>query len=235
MKAVEIKAKSVEEAIYQALDQLGVSQDEVKVTVLSEGKAGILGLGAEEARVRVELLAPTPGEEDNAAEVTADADKAGDDIEAAEAAREVLETLLSRMGVPASVTIGAQPAEEAEVTPIVFNIAGDDLGILIGRRGETLACLQYMVRLIMAQQRKAWLPIFIDVGGYKERRYEALRSLASRIAEQVKLKRAPFPLEPMPAYERRIVHLALADSPDVTTESVGVGEVRKVVILPKDD
>jgi spoIIIJ-associated protein len=183
----------------------------------------------------VELLEPTPEDENNAAEVAAEVAEAGDTVEAAEAAREVLETLLDKMGVPASVTIGAQLDEDAEITPIVFNIAGDDLGILIGRRGETLACLQYMVRLIMAQQRKAWLPVFIDVGGYKERRYEALRGLALRIADQVKLKKSPFPLEPMPAYERRIVHLALADDPDVTTESIGVGDFRKVVILPSDD
>ena len=192
----------------------------MEVTVLSEGKAGILGLGAEEARIRVRPLVPMP-------------EKMND---TAEAAKGVLETLLSKMGVPAEVIPCTLPPEEGEIgmtTDITFDIKGDDLGILIGRRGETLACLQYMVRLIMAQRRKVWLPIFIDVDGYRERRYEALRGLALRMAEQVKAKQTPFTLEPMPAYERRIIHLTLADDPDVTTESTGMGEARKVVILPK--
>lgn len=221
MEEVEISSKSVEAAIHQALEQLGVSRDEVEVTVLSEGKNGILGMGAEEARVRVRPLVPIPEKESDIAE----------------AARRVLETLLSRMGVSASVVPCTQLPERGKIdtaASIAFDIKGDDLGILIGRRGETLSCLQYMVRLIMAHQRKAWLPVFIDVDGYKERRYKALRSLALRMAEQVKTKRAPFTLEPMPAYERRIIHLTLADHPDVTTESTGVGEARKVVILPKE-
>jgi len=193
----------------------------VEVTVLSEGKTGILGLGAEEARIRVRPMVPISEEESDMAGVT----------------KRVLETLLSRMGVPASVIPYAQPLVEGETgtTPIAFDIKGDDLGILIGRRGETLACLQYMVRLIMAHQRKAWLPIFIDVDGYKERRFGALRSLALRMAEQVKVERTPFTLEPMPAYERRIIHLTLADNPDVTTQSTGEGEARKVVISPKEE
>jgi len=114
-------------------------------------------------------------------------------------------------------------------------VRGEDLGILIGRRGQTLASLQYMVRLIVGHQAQAGLPIIVDIEGYKQRRYEALRELAWRIAEQVKVSKSPFSLEPMPAFERRIIHITLADSPDVTTESTGFGEVRKVVIKPKDD
>ena len=153
----------------------------------------------------------------------------------AEAAKTVLEALLTRMGVTASVVPQTSPFNEAEGTtaPTALNIKGDDLGILIGRRGQTLSCLQHIVRLIVAYQRKAWVPITIDVEGYKQRRYEALRALAQRIAEQVKVRGMPFTLEPMPAYERRIVHVTLADHPDVTTQSTGEGEARKVVILPK--
>ena len=221
MEEVEISAKSIEAAIQQALEQLGVSRDEVKVTILSEGKTGVLGMGAEEARIRVRLLVPASEEESDVAE----------------AAKKVLETLISAMGVVASVNPDVQPLVEGEsgdTVPIAFDIKGDDLGVLIGRRGQTLASLQYMVRLIMAQQRKVWLPISIDVDGYKQRRYTALRSLALRIAEQVEAKDAPFTLEPMPAYERRIIHLTLADHHDVTTESIGEGESRKVVILPRE-
>ncbi len=105
---------------------------------------------------------------------------------------------------------------------------------MIGRRGQTLSCLQHIVRLIVGHQTDAWLPITIDVAGYKQHRYEALQALAQRMAEQVKVRRAPFTLEPMPAYERRIIHLALAEHPDVTTQSIGEGEARQVVILPKE-
>jgi len=190
----------------------------VEVTVLSEGKTGgILGLGAEEAKIRVKPLVPTP---EQTSDVT-------------EAAKGVLEMLLDKMGVPASVIPSTPPPDISITTNIAFDIKGDDLGILIGRRGETLACLQYVVRLIIANQSKVWPSIFIDVDGYRERRYESLRSLALRMAEQVKVKRTPFTLEPMPAYERRIIHITLADNPDVTTESNGIGESRKVVILPK--
>jgi len=150
-------------------------------------------------------------------------------------AREVLETLLSRMGVSASVACQTEPpAGEGAGEVITLDVSGDDLGILIGRRGQTLSALQYVVRLILAHQTQARVPIVIDVEGYKQRRYEALQALAQRMAEQVKAKGRPFTLEPMLAYERRIIHLALADDPDVTTESVGEGETRKVVIMPRE-
>ena len=217
MDDLEISAKNVEAAIHQALEQLGVSRDEVEVSVLSEGKSGILGLGAEEAKIRVKPLVP--------------ARKQRGDV--AGTAQSVLEALLDKMGVPASVVPSTPSPDIGLNTNIAFDIQGDDLGILIGRRGETLTCLQYVVRLIMAHREKVWLPIFIDVDGYRERRYKALRSLALRMAEQVKVRRTPFTLEPMPAYERRIIHITLADNPDVTTESTGLGESRKVAILPK--
>ncbi len=203
------------------MEKLGVSREELDITVVEEGKSGILGLGAEEARIRVRSLVEMPKPE---SDIT-------------ERVKGVLEMLLSAMGIEASVVPSAEPlvgGKEGDTAPITFDIKGDDLGILIGRRGQTLSCLQYIVRLIVANQTKAWLPIVIDVGGYRQRRYEALQALAWRMAEQVKVERAPFTLEPMPAYDRRIVHLTLADHPDVTTQSVGEGEARKVVILPKE-
>ncbi len=219
MENLEISAKTVEEAIHKALEQLGVSREAVEITVISEGKSGILGMGSEEARVRVRSLVP--------------AEKPSD---IAETAKGVLETLLAVMGVIASIEPQAKPLAEVgegASAPIALDIKGDDLGILIGRRGQTLACLQYIVRLIVTHQTKTWVPIVIDVEGYRQRRYEALRALAWRMAEQVKVRQTPFTLEPMPAYERRIIHLTLADHADVTTESTGLGEARKVVILPK--
>jgi len=155
----------------------------------------------------------------------------------AETAKGVLEKLLALMGVAGSVVPQAQPFvdEEQEATAsAAFNIEGEDPGILIGRRGQTLACLQYIVRLMVGHQTETWVPIFIDVEGYKQRRYQGLQLLARHMAEQVQAKEAPFTLEPMSAYERRIVHLTLADHPDVITESIGQGEARRVVILPKE-
>ena len=158
------------------------------------------------------------------------------ETEIAEVARTILETLLDLMGVPASVNTvhGAMVESKVEEpSAITLNVEGDDLGILIGRRGQTLSCLQYLVRIIIGHQEKVWVPIVIDVEGYKQRRCNALQSLAWRIAEQVTQKREPFALEPMPAFDRRIIHLTLTDHPEVTTESNGEGEARRVVVVPK--
>jgi len=158
----------------------------------------------------------------------------GNRKDVSEVARDVLEKVLDLMGVSASVTsLGEFPGAEATGS-ITLNVEGDDLGILIGRRGQTLSCLQYMVRLIIGHQTETWLPIIIDVEGYKQRRCNALQDLALRMAEQVKQRQEPFTMEPMPAFDRRIIHLALADHPDVITESSGEGEARRLVIRPKE-
>lgn len=148
----------------------------------------------------------------------------------------VLAKLLELMDLPATVTVSDEFTvvdEDGNASSIGLNIEGEDLGILIGRRGQTMVSLQHIVRLIMAHTVQVRLPIVLDVEGYKQRRCEGLRALAVRLAEQVKTRKIPFTMEPMPAFERRVIHLALADNPDVMTESTGVGEARKVVISPK--
>jgi spoIIIJ-associated protein len=153
-----------------------------------------------------------------------------------EATKEVLEQLLSLMGLPAKVSPSDEftvTGENGEVASVGLNIEGEDLGIIIGRRGQTMVSLQQIVRLIMAHKMQVKVPIVLDVENYKQRRCEGLRILANRLAEQVKVRKTPFSMEPMPAFERRVIHLALADHPDVTTESTGFGESRKVVIIPK--
>jgi len=191
----------------------------VEVSVVSEGKSGILGFGSDEAVVRVTPLTART-DDDTTGEVTS-----------------IIEKLLALMGVEGSAVPQPQPvAEGEEVTrSISVNIEGEDLGILIGRRGQTLSCLQYIARLIVGHQFRSWIPIVIDVEGYKQRRYQALEAFARQMAEQVKEKEMSFTLEPMSAFERRIIHLALADHPDVITESIGQGESRRVVILPKEE
>ena len=152
-------------------------------------------------------------------------------------ARDILKELLNLMDIEASITVSAEFPVEGDSGMLSFdslNIEGEDLGILIGRRGQTLAALQYVIRLIVCHQTQEKLPIIIDVEGYKRRRYDSLREMALRLAGQVKLSKRPFTLEPMPAFERRIIHLTLANHPDVTTESTGFGEGRKVVIMTKN-
>jgi spoIIIJ-associated protein len=153
-----------------------------------------------------------------------------------EEAKNVLEILLRLMDIEASVTPSDEftvDDENGNVSSVGLNIEGEDLGILIGRRGQTMASLQYIVRIIVAHKMQVRAPIVLDVEGYKKRRCEGLKALARRLAEQVTARRTPFTMEPMSAFDRRVIHLALVGHPDVTTESTGFGEARKVVISPK--
>ncbi len=205
---------------------MGLSREEVAVHVVSEGRSGILGLGAEPAVVQVTTLA-APAKE-NTADIVSTANIA----EVAETAKGVLEKLLDLMGVPGTVTSRVNEGGEAPAS-VTLNVTGEDLGLLIGRRGLTLSSLQYMVRLMVSNQTTSREPILIDVEGYKERRYRNLEAYARQMAEAVKMSRNPFPFEPMSSFERRLIHVALSSDSDVTTESMGEGEDRKVVILPK--
>jgi spoIIIJ-associated protein len=205
MEGIEITAATVEQAIEKAEVQLGLNRDQFEVEVVREGKSGISAKG-EEALIRVTPV--TPPEKDAVRIVT-----------------EILDTLLGLLGVTGKVEV------LSDEIPLALDIKGDDLGILIGRRGQTLACLEYITKLIVVGRLKTWLPLSVDVAGYKERRRDSLQRLALYLAEQVKSRRHSITMEPMPADERRIVHLTLADNPDVTTQSIGEGEDRKVVIL----
>jgi spoIIIJ-associated protein len=230
MDSLEVRAKTVEEATLRALDQLRLTRDEVEVVVVKEGRGGILGLGAEDAVIRVRALRPAPKQEP---QPQLQQETAG----AEQAARDVLEQLLRLMGVSGTIesrpsAAVEEPAEDEE-PPVTLDITGEDLGILIGRRGQTLTALQYVVRLMVGRRTDKWVPVVIDVEGYKQRRSEALKKFAIEMADRVKVRGAPFTLEPMPPNERRIIHMALADDTRVFTESIGQGEERKVVIRPK--
>ena len=217
MRYIEIKAPTVEDATRQALAELGASREQVDIEVLSEGKpGGLLGLGREDAHIKATLL-------ENITE------------NQAAVARGVLTDLLHRLDLEADIQAeaGVVADEEEQAQPIVLDINGEELGILIGRRGQTLAALQYVLRLMVTQRLSIPVPLVLDVNGYKKRRYDSLRTLAQHIAEQVTVSQRSFALEPMPAYERRIVHLALAEHPTVTTQSVGFGDARKVTVVPR--
>jgi spoIIIJ-associated protein len=215
MESIEVSAKTEEEAVAIALAELGLSRSEVEVVVLKKGKSGIFGFGSEEVKVRVTPLAKLPSNEGDTGIM----------------AKTVLEEILALIKVSASVVLLGRGV--GETGTIQLDIRGEDLGILIGRRGETLSSLQYLVNLIVSRRVKAHVGVVVDVEGYRQRRYESLRLLAQRLAEQVKSTGRPVILEPMPANERRIIHLELKDNPYVTTQSIGQGDERKVSILSK--
>jgi spoIIIJ-associated protein len=213
MQTIETTAKTPEEAIELALKELDVDREEVEVDVVSRGKPGILGIGSEPAKVRVTVLeSPT------------------DTVKVATSA---LNQLISGMGVAAVAHL--RQAQSEGVGGPVFDIDGDDSGLLIGRRGETLRALHFLVNLIAGAQLGENPSIQIDVAGYMDRRYKSLTNLALNIASRVAGSGQPITLEPMPPNERRAVHVALAEHQDVTTESIGAGDGRQVVVRPRSE
>jgi len=220
MEDVEASGKTVDEAIAKALQQLGLERSQVDVEVVSEGRTGLFGLGGESARV---LVKPLTTEQVAVESATI------------QMAVDFLRRLLELMDVDAEVTARAPetPGDGLGRSSAVLDVNGDDLGILIGRRGSTLAALQYMVNHMVSRGLKSKALVSVDVERYKRRREEALMGLAQRLAEKVKTSGRTITLEPMPANERRIVHLALAGDPQVVTASLGEGETRKVAISLK--
>lgn len=152
----------------------------------------------------------------------------GPDPEAEALATEILDYFLGVMGVVASTYI----REDSSDGVVAFEIEGEDAGLLIGRRGETLQALQFVVNMLINKQLGRQAYVTVDVEGYRERRYESLREIAHRTASRVSSSGTPQPLQPMSAADRRIVHMALADHPAVHTESKGEGAERRVVVLP---
>ena len=208
MTTIEITAKTPEEAIEIALKELDAERGEVEIDVVSRGKSGILGIGSEPARVRVTLLEQTP--------------------DVVKVATEILDNILSRLGVSAVSSL--VQAESEDLGGPVFKVEGQNSGLLIGRRGETLRALQFMVKFIAGRQLGERVNLMIDVEGYQQRRYDSLANLAQRVAQRVATSGRSITLEPMPPNERRIIHMTLSEHASVTTESIGVGNERQVVV-----
>ncbi|MBP1465910.1 KH domain-containing protein [Candidatus Chloroploca sp. M-50] len=228
MKSIEISARTVTEAVELALAQLGKDRDEVMIAVLEPGEAG------DEALVRVTVVDDDDDEPVSALPITRASST--DDVQTI--AQTVLDELLARMDIHAYVTpvVSRVPGQKGDVEEtITLHVEGADeeaMGLLIGRRGETLRSLQFMLNLLVSRQVQKWPQIVVDVGNYRQRRQESLEGLARRMAERVRQTGRPMMLEPMAAYERRIVHLALRDDKTIYTESSGEGENRKIVIFP---
>jgi spoIIIJ-associated protein len=241
---LEIIAPSVDEAVERGLEQLGLSKDEVEIEVLDSGSKGILGIGGRQSRIRISIkgeIRPSDSETSQIVEPAVtrivaanEADLSEEDRQALKIARDVVFELLERMKVKAQInSYFVEPEDENDERMVMVDIQGNDLSILIGRRSETLNALQYIASLIASKELGKWLPLMIDVQGYRQRRERQLRQLGRKMADQAVQTGKRQILEPMPANERRIIHLELRNHPQVTTESTGEEPFRKVTILLK--
>lgn len=238
-KSVNSNGRTVEDAIQAGLAELNVARDQVEIELLNRVSDDPERPVVVQLTVREEMepayapatLAPTRANVLEAAPI-AMSEAAIEPQDVPELAKQVLETLLRGMGIRSQVDIHTD-IEGDEGPAFVLDIVGADLGILIGRRGETLRDLEYVARLIVANKTKSSERFAVDVEGYRLRRERVLRELAKRMADRVKQNRQPITLEAMPPNERRIVHITLKEHPTVTTQSIGEGERRRVMILPK--
>ncbi|CAN5695977.1 KH domain-containing protein [soil metagenome] len=232
--SVDIQARSRDEALRLALEQLGARAEDVTVEVLAEIENDFYGDGEVLLRVsrkgaRGQVQQP---------EAPAPRQTVADDLleEYEQLAKDIVVELLDMMAVEADVMAVDNPSVMpvgADDPPTVFiDIMGRDLGLLIGRRGENLSQFQYLVNLLLNRQTDDWVRAIIDVEGYRIRREESLIGLAERVGRQVARNRRAISLDPMPPNERRVVHLTLQNQPDVSTESSGEEPLRRVTIVP---
>lgn len=211
--SVETTGKTIDQALEKALKELGARKAEVDIEVLSESHGGLRGIfGGKLVRIRV----------------TSRGAKAPTGAEGAEIIRSVIGDVLGFMGIEYTLSV-----EEAEDTTFV-NINSNGLdGLLIGRRGETLASIQHVVNRIFTKRTGRHSKITVDAGGYVRRKHRLLVEKAQKLAERVSKTQKEYDFEPLKASERRIIHLAVAEFDDVTTYTIGDGLLRKVVISPK--
>ncbi len=205
IKETVASAKTIELAVEAACAELGVKADAVEYTVIEEPKSGFLGIGSRDAKVSVKLK-QTP----------------------ALKAYDFLENLVKNMGLEATVEITSEDSDNAFIS-----VNGSNLGTLIGRRGDVLDSVQYLATLAANMGKGGFYRVTVDVQGYREKRAETLRGVAKRMSEKVLKYKKSFALEPMNAYERRIIHSACQNIPGVTTRSIGEGADRKIVISPE--
>lgn len=212
MEMITVTAKTVEEAVTQAAMQLGVSSDRLQYDIVDKGSTGLLGglIGAKPAIIHA---------------------KKAETID--EKAEEFLNSVFGAMGLP--VEIESSFDEEGEERELNINLIGEDMGILIGKRGQTLDSLQYLVSLVVNKGNDDYIRVKLDTENYRERRKETLETLAKNIAYKVKRTRRPVDLEPMNPYERRIIHSALQNDKYVFTKSEGEEPFRHVVISLKKE
>jgi spoIIIJ-associated protein len=229
MKEMKIEGKSIDEAIENACSAFQVPREKLNIEIISEGSAGFLGIGAKKVQIKASLLAidlmidddPVPWQS-----VKPEALESPVRESAKEKAKRVLEGLLMRMQVDS--TVSAEETEEA----IILNIQGNGDGFLIGKRGQNLDAIQYIVSKAVHHSVNGHKMIIIDTEKYRQRREESLIALALRIGEKVNKTRKPLTVGYMNAHDRRVIHLAIQNDPTLTTKSRGEGDYRKILILP---
>jgi spoIIIJ-associated protein len=223
MKSVETEGKTVEEAISKACEELQAAREDLSIEILSDGTSGFLGLvGGKKAQIRATLKETPP-----LAEKGAGPSPAVSSNVAAEAAKKMLQDLLGLLGMEAQVDLREEPER------ILLNIKGDGSGLLIGRKGQTLDALEYLINKIVHKGVEDKKRIVVDTENYRSRREESLVQLAHRLADKAKHLGRPVTISPMSAHDRRIIHLALQDDKTLRTRSTGTGLYRKVVITPE--
>lgn len=208
MSSIEVEGKTVDDAVQKACEQLGTSRDQLEVEILSDGSNRLLGIiGGAKVRIKATV-------------------KEFPAAEGVHKAQDVLETILQKSGFATSIEV----VEDDDC--ITLNIKGDGSGILIGRKGQTLDALQYLVNKIVHRSPQVTKQVVVDTEGYREKRKETLIELAKRLSERAKTGEGPVSTSPLNPFERRIIHLALQDDADLTTKSTGEGIYRSVVISP---
>ncbi len=203
LKSIEVSGKSEDEAVQSALDQLGLMRDEVSVEIIERAKSGFLGLKSSPAIVKVTYEC---------------------DVSHAERIQNFLTGLFMRMDVKAKPEISEKDGM------ISVNLTGEDPGVLIGRRGETLDAIQHLTNYVINSGAAGRVRINIDTENYRERRNEALEHLAEKVASKVVKYRRNMTLEPMNSYERHIIHTALQETENITTYSIGTEPNRRIVV-----
>jgi len=220
MKVIEVSGKTVEDALDAALAELVVSREEVEYVVLEEPSKGLFGfLGGRSAKLRVSVKAEVKEEEPELQKVV--------NVDPEIAAQDFLKNVFSAMKLKVSIE------RMTKSDSIVLNLRGDNLGVLIGKHGQTLDALQYLTNLAAHRDSENRIRITLDVEDYRKRREETLIRLAHRLADKVKIRGEKVVLEPMSPQERKIIHMALQNEQRVTTYSEGEEPFRKVVIALK--
>ena len=255
---LEIIAPTVEEAIEKGLEQLGVERKDVEVEVMDEGKRNLFRFASKQARIKLTVLDSSTvvnstakteddgktlenevelsfGELFEAETIVNNAETVNLDLtDIEEVVKDTVAELLEKMDVQAGITISKVYQEDEDREVIYVNLEGSDLSFLIGRRAETLNALQYVTSLIINKKLNQWVPLQLDIQNFRHRREVELQKLARRMAEQVVSSGRRQCLEPMPANERRIVHIELRKNDLVYTESIGEEPNRKICIYPAE-
>ena len=206
MEYIEISAKTVADAITEACQKLEVTSDKLEYIVVEEGSSGFLGIGSKPAIIKAKVKSSIT-----------------------DTAKDFLKDVFEAMNMV--VVIDAKYDEENKNLNV--DLSGDEMGVLIGKRGQTLDSLQYLLSLVVNKESEEYIRVKVDTEDYRKRRKETLENLAKNIAYKVKRTKRPVSLEPMNPYERRIIHSALQNDKYVTTHSEGDEPFRRVVVTLK--